>query len=78
MTSHALTGTKTHTNAVTEQSCDWLHLFGGHGFNLPSTWRASCSWGSMGSHTTSGKSNSENPHTRCQGSQLTPDAAAVK
>ena len=32
------------TNAVTEQSCDWLHLFGGHGFNSLGAGRARCSW----------------------------------
>ena len=32
------------TNTVTEQSCDWLHLFGGHGFDLLSTGRAKYTW----------------------------------
>ena len=27
-----------------EWSCDWLHLFGGHGFNSLSAGRAKCSW----------------------------------
>ena len=29
---------------VTEQPCDWLHLFGGHGFYLLGTGRAKCAW----------------------------------
>ena len=32
------------TNAMTQQSCDWLHLFGGHRFDLLSTVRAKCTW----------------------------------
>ena len=33
-----------YTNAVMEQSCDWLHLFGGHGFDLLHAGRTTCSW----------------------------------
>ena len=32
------------TNAVMEQSCDWLHLFGRHWFNSLGAGRTMCSW----------------------------------
>ena len=32
------------TNAVTEWPCDWLHLFGGHGFDLLASGRTKCAW----------------------------------
>ena len=36
------------TNAMTEQSSDWLHLVGGHGFDSLSAGRITCSWVPLG------------------------------
>ena len=49
------------TNAVMEQSCVWLHLFGGHGFDSLSTGRAKCTWVPSESHNAWKKQSQEPP-----------------
>ena len=61
----------TYQQSVMEQSCDWLHLFGGHAFDLLSTGRAKCAWVPSESHNT-WKKQSQKPHiVRHHGSWLT-------
>ena len=58
---------KTTTNAVTEWSCDWLHLFGGHGFDSLSTGRTMCSWVLMVVAQHPKKAITKNPHHEAPG-----------